>query len=220
MKTYFITGTDTDVGKTVATAYLYRYFEEQGLKVAVMKPVLSGWLPEVNDIAIVKKWSKNNSILPLEDEWQCPYQLELPASPHLAAAEENVEISTEKLLDVKKKIIEKYQPDVLLIEGAGGLYVPLRKDYFIVDLIKDCQAEAILVTRPSLGTINHTGLSLAYMKAKGIPLKGLIVNNVPNDRDVILEENLRMLEEMSEGKFLGVIPEGSYSYREGYLKGL
>jgi len=171
-KRLFVTGTDTEVGKTVVSAILMT-----GLKGTYWKPIQSG-LDDITDTA----WIKEKTELPDAHFLPETYRLTRPLSPHAAAAHDSIQID----LTVFK--IPRTKPsDTLIIEGAGGILVPLNDRHYMVDLIKKTNAPVILVTRSSLGTINHTLLSLEYLKQKKINVFGVVMNGEKNqeNRDAI-----------------------------------
>ncbi|HNW99620.1 MAG TPA: dethiobiotin synthase [Bacteroidales bacterium] len=163
MKKYFVTGIGTGVGKTVVSAILV-----EALKADYWKPIQCGEL-ENSDSDIVRNLI-SNSQTKIHPE---TYRLKTPASPHYAAEVEKIKI------DIEKIIIPETKND-LIIEGAGGLMVPLNDDFLMIDLIKQLNAEVILVSQNYLGSINHTLLSLEALKSRNIPVKGIVFNSEPN----------------------------------------
>lgn len=163
-KQFFITGTDTNVGKTVVSAML-----TLGLQAAYWKPVQSGLEP-ITDTDYVRQ------VTGLDDSHFLPerYRLTEPLSPHASAAIDNVHISLD---DFK---LPTFSKPYLIVEGAGGLMVPLNNRDLIIDLIRHLNLPVCLVARSSLGTINHTLLSLAQLRAAQIPILGVILNGVKN----------------------------------------
>lgn len=158
-KPIFITGIGTDVGKTIVSAVLTNQ-----LKSAYWKPVQAGDLHHTDSDKI--RQLINNPVSPVYPE---RYRLQLAASPHKAAKAEGIEI---KLQDFElPKTIHQ-----LLIEGAGGLFVPLSGQLLMIDLIRHFQADVVLVVRNYLGCINHTLLSLHALKSKNILLKHVVFN--------------------------------------------
>lgn len=157
-KRIFVTATNTDIGKTYTTKLLLHEYASRGLKVGVIKPietgVVNGIYPDGDMLlSLVKKL--NPALQNIEIEGIVPISYSLPAAPFVA--------SNAKKLDIKKIItaIEKLEKlcDILIIEGAGGLYVPLDDEYMLIDLIKELNAATLLVTHCSLGCINDTRLS-------------------------------------------------------------
>jgi dethiobiotin synthetase len=164
MNRYFITGIDTNVGKTVVSAILVKAFNAH-----YWKPIQSGDLKNTDSMKVQKlSQVSQKQILPET------YKLQTPASPHYAAQVENVEI---KLSDFS---IPETQEN-LIIEGAGGLMVPLNKEHMIIDLIKKLDLPAILVSRNYLGSINHTLLSISALKKFNIPVVGIIMVGDKNE---------------------------------------
>ena len=158
MKTLFISGTDTGVGKTLASGLLCKELIAGGFKTAYMKAVQTG-SEKVNgqwqslDLDFVQ------AICGDQLKSFCPIQFSLPASPHLAAAEEGVTIDPQLIVKAQQQSHMEADFDSLVIEGAGGLAVPLKDDYYMSDLAKELEAQLIIVTRPGLGTLNHSKLT-------------------------------------------------------------
>ncbi|MEW6773732.1 MAG: dethiobiotin synthase [Bacteroidota bacterium] len=157
-KKYFVTGIGTNVGKTFVSALLCEY-----LKADYFKPVQTGYPPDRDSDWIKKIVTYNIKIHPEN------YLLQLPASPHLAAEKENIQIDIQNIQLPQTN-------NHLIIEGAGGLLVPLNNSYYIADLIKHFNAECILAISNYLGCINHSLLSLYYIQKENLPFKGIILN--------------------------------------------
>jgi dethiobiotin synthetase len=158
-KGYFISGTDTGVGKTIASAILLKK-----LKADYWKPIQTGF-PEDSDTAFIKKLLAEEKIIYHPEA----IKLKPPLSPFHAALQSNVSISAK---DIKL-------PDnnnSLIIEGAGGLLVPIEADFLMIDLIKKLGFKVILVSKNYLGSVNHTLLSIEALKNRRIPIAGLIFN--------------------------------------------
>lgn len=169
---FFITGTDTDVGKTIAAAWCMLHFDMN-----YWKPTQSG-LEEPTDTQSVQ------NITELSEARFFPetYRLTQPLSPHEAAKRDNIVIDMDQFM-------APHSDRPLLIEGAGGLMVPLNKDNLVIDLVKQLEMPAILVCRSGLGTINHTLLSLEAMRKRNIDITGVIINGpkAPHNREAIEE---------------------------------
>ncbi|QOY55062.1 dethiobiotin synthase [Candidatus Sulfurimonas marisnigri] len=178
-KRIFVTATNTDIGKTYTTKLLLKEFASRNLRVGVIKPIETGVKIKAVDgqelLRCVQEVNKEFSNLHVEDI--VPITYELPAAPFVA--------SNCKKLNLQKidKAIEKIEKlcDVLIIEGAGGLYVPIDDEYMIIDLIAYFKASAILVTHCSLGCINDTLLSKKALEDKKIPY--VIAFNCREDND-------------------------------------
>jgi dethiobiotin synthetase len=156
----FVTGTGTGIGKTVVSAVI-----TEALKANYWKPVQAGF-EEGTDSEWVK--SVVSGLCTVHPE---KYKLKLPASPHIAAEEENIEISIDEIKSVMPRV------ENLIIEGAGGIMVPLNNNEFIIDLIEALEARVILVSRNTLGSINHSLLTAMACKQKGIRVIGWIFND-------------------------------------------
>ncbi len=164
-KKVFITGTDTDVGKTVVSAILMA-----GLKAAYWKPIQSG-VAGITDTDWIRR------VTGLADEYFIPesYLLSQPLSPHAAARHDGVRIK----LQAFKLPDDEIYPQVI-VEGAGGVMVPLNENQLMVDLMKYLNLPILLVARSTLGTINHTLLSLELLKKKGLQVLGVVMNGPQN----------------------------------------
>ena len=170
-KSIFITATNTDVGKTYASEKFLRFFAKNGLKVGYFKPCETGVIDFPLDgtkmLNLTKELNPNFKVS-INDV--VPYQVKLPAAPYVAKG--NSLISLDYIKE-KKKYLQQFC-DVLIIEGAGGLMVPLEKNLFIIDLIKELDSQAILITPSKLGCINDTLLSINALKAKNIDFEFFI----------------------------------------------
>lgn len=156
----FVTGTDTNVGKTVISAWLAHH-----LKASYWKPVQSGTM-EGFDSETVRQYSEVQT-------FPETYSLKAPLSPHLAAKLEKVEI------DIERFVIP-VTDNTLIIEGAGGVHVPLNSRHTMLDLISKLKIPTIVVARSTLGTINHTCLTLEALRVRSIPVIGVIMNGPKN----------------------------------------
>ena len=173
-KQLFITGIGTEIGKTVCSAILTKYF-----KADYWKPIQSGDL-HFSDSMKIKEWVSENVIIHPER-----YRLKLAASPHQSASEEGVLINSNdfKLPETQNNLI---------VEGAGGLMVPISDDEFIIDLIEKLNLPVALVVRNYLGCINHTLLSLMVLEQKNIKLEYLILNgSFPADTERMICKNIQ-----------------------------
>ncbi len=158
---FFVTGTDTGIGKTVVSAML-----TAGLNAAYWKPIQSG-LEEQTDTQFVRETTGLSS----DHFFPEQYRLQTPMSPHASAEIDGVAI------DMKKFTLPDFKKfDHLVVEGAGGLMVPMNDDEMIIDLIKYLELPVLLVVRSSLGTLNHTFLSLDQLRRYEIPCLGVIMN--------------------------------------------
>lgn len=212
MAGFFITGTDTGVGKTVVTALLARIMQNKYSSVGVYKPVESGGRLEngccsSQDMEFVK----NKSGLSQDLTEMNTYCFPQPVAPHLAARLNNQEIEPEKILFHYKKLIDNY--DRVLVEGAGGICVPITgTGLLIADLAKLLNLPVIIVARPDLGTVNHTILTVKYAQSAGLTVKGIIINYSRRLAQTIVEDtNPGYIEQLAQVPVLAVVP-----YLENY----
>ncbi|HSC80116.1 MAG TPA: dethiobiotin synthase [Chitinolyticbacter sp.] len=177
MTTLFITGTDTEVGKTVITCQLLRAFAHQGLRALAMKPVASGCVWQDGELVnadVTAHAAAANVDTPLS--WRSPYRFEPPISPHLAAREANIVIELDRLAACATQLAAC--ADIVLVEGAGGWYAPLSEQATMADLAARLHAPVILVVGMRLGCINHALLTVEAIAARGLRLAGWVANTV------------------------------------------
>jgi len=193
----FITGTDTEIGKTVVSAAIIHTLQEKNISCGVMKPIQCGG----DDIQILKEVSQINEPPSLIN----PYSFSKPFSPHLASKLEKRKIDLEKIYRSYLTLKEKYQ--VLVVEGAGGLLVPISKDLFMVDLIKRLNIGIIIVVGLRVGAINHSLLTIEIAKKYGLEIIGLIFNqNQQEISPISKEDSPLIISKLSQTKILGMIP--------------
>jgi len=201
-KGYFITGTDTNVGKTWATIALMRYFKQQGKSIAGMKPVASGCFMQdgqlKNEDALL---IQENASLKIDYDLINPYAYELPVSPHIAGINNPLNMS---------KIVERFNvlkelAEIVLVEGAGGWNTPLNDCEDICDLAKSLSLPVILVIAIRLGCINHAKLTWQAIQLSGIPCAGWIAMCV--DPEMLnRDENIQTIKSALKVPLLGVLP--------------
>lgn len=181
----FVTATNTDVGKSYACEQLLKKYAKEGLKVGYFKPIETGVVTHPIDGTMLLNIAKQlNPEYTLSIDDVVPYQFELPAAPFVAKKEQFIDIEF-----IKSKIAYAQQfCDILVVEGAGGLMVPIDKKYFIIDLIKELQCKAILIAPSNLGSINDTMLSIQALEAKAIPFEWYI--NLYKDKESFEEVTL------------------------------
>lgn len=203
-KGFFITGTDTGIGKSVVTAGLAGALRLRGLDVGVMKPVQSGgkWVDGklVSEDALFSMQAAQ-----IQDSLQevNPVCLEAPLAPALAAFKAKYTINLDILTKAYKSLQAKHQ--LMLVEGAGGICVPLLDNSFLVaDLIKYWDLPIIIVARGSLGTINHTLLTIEYARNFGLEIVGFLLNGSVDYQESLT--NGEIIQEISKIPLLGIIP--------------
>ena len=189
-KSIFVTATNTDVGKTYACEQFLKHYSKKGLKVGYFKPIETGVKKEpIDGSKMLKLVKKLNPSFDVTINDIVPYQFKLPAAPFVAKEGTNIDLN---ILLKKKEELEKLC-DILIIEGAGGLFVPIEKDFFIIDLIKFFNIEAKLITSSKLGSINDTLLSIEALKNKKIDFEWYI--NLFIDKDSFNEVTLPFYKE-------------------------
>ncbi|MEG1254646.1 dethiobiotin synthase [Clostridium sp.] len=203
-KGVFVVGTDTDVGKTIVTAGLMHVMRSNGYNATYFKAALSGALEIGNelipgDTKLVSEASK------LEEAYAniTPYVYRASVSPHLAAKLENNPMDLEIVREKYAYLKERY--DFIIAEGSGGIVCPLIDDerglYILGDLIKDLNMSVIIVARAGVGTINHSVLTVKYIEALGIRIKGIIINNYKED--LICDDNIEIIEKLTKVPIIG-----------------
>jgi len=176
---------------------LGKILKEQGVNVGYIKPIESGGVEDTTYAKTELELSEDLGLLN-------PINLKNPLSPNIAAVVEDVEININKIKESFQKLKESHE--YLIVEGAGGVCVPIKTDYLMADLIKDLNLPCVLVTRPDLGTINHTILSVEYLRNKGILVKGVIINCIDELKNVpYYEETFKAIEEFGNIEIIGVV---------------
>ncbi len=202
----FVTGTDTGVGKTVITAGLMAALLKEGVDAVAFKPVQSGAKRTGNGLVSPDAafYLKAAAVSADVSDYSL-YCLEQPLSPHIAAEMDGVNIEVEPIIKRCREYMERHR--VLLVEGAGGICVPLdRSGYTMADLARKLGFPLLVVARPSLGTINHTVLSIKYAQMKGLRVAGFIFNNVFRMAGLMEKDNAQMIELMTGVPLLGMVP--------------
>lgn len=180
----FVTGTGTEVGKTVVAAAIARTLAAEGKRVAVFKPAVTGLDEGVEtDHALLRRASGSNQ----SDEEIAPYRYGPPASPHLAAAIAGEEIDPERLRRAVRAAAES--AEAIVCEGVGGLLVPLSLDYLVRDLAVDLGYPLVVVASPGLGTINHTLLTIGAARAAGLEVAAVVLTPWPEEPSEIERSN-------------------------------
>ncbi len=214
---YFVIGTDTGIGKTYVSSLIYKGIKE--LEGGYYKPIQSGCI------------DKNGTLIAPDVEFVCnmagtdydttmvTYTLEAEVSPHLASELENIEIDISKILQAWEELKNRYK--YVIVEGAGGLYVPLIRDrFYIFDLIKKLDLPVILVCSSRVGAINHSMLTIDTLKKLGIEIQGLVFNNVTDDfeRDYFEKDNIDIVLKLSEIKNYLLVKKGEKEIPSNDLK--
>jgi dethiobiotin synthetase len=203
-KGIFITGTDTGVGKTIVAAAIARYLRNQGANVGVFKPVTSGALESgenlVSEDAELLRWAAQ-CIAPATDV--SPYVLREPLAPSEAARRDRVTIRYQRIREAFDRLTAHH--DFIIVEGAGGLLVPLAQDLLVADLAKRLGLPLLIVARPDLGTVNHTLMTCECALCRGIKVLGVVINGQEEHPGQAESYAPRLIEQLSGVPLLGVL---------------
>jgi dethiobiotin synthetase len=205
----FVTGTDTGVGKTYVSAGIAIALKRRGVDVGVMKPAETGCriragrlMPK--DALVLMKSAHVKDPLSLVN----PYRLRKPLAPSVAAAREGKKIDPDKILKAFNALRERHE--FMIVEGAGGIMVPLYGQYTYLDLACTMGLPVLIVARPGLGTINHTLLSIAALKGRNIAIAGIVINYALDWKPGLAEETSpAMIEKISGIRIVGILPYAS-----------
>lgn len=202
----FITGTDTGVGKTVVAAGLALVLRERGMRVGVMKPVATGCKGEgkrlISEDAVYLFEAAENEYAPLTS----PFRFRNPLAPSVASIIEKREIPIERILKAYRELQHHY--DFLIVEGIGGLLVPITKEYYVSNLIHEFGLSILIVARGGLGAINHTLLTIDAAVIRGLEVRGIIFNRMPRVNFSMAEvTNPKVIHDLTGVPILGTLPE-------------
>jgi dethiobiotin synthetase len=217
-KGFFVTGTDTGIGKTVITVALIKAVRRLGFTAGGMKPVESGCTIARGKGQRAKGNSKKNILIPHDGMFIktiahmeenighiTPCRFKSPLAPLPASEIEGITVDSEKIRKAFDDLSKKY--DVVIVEGIGGLLVPITKDYSVIDMAKDFDLPLIVVSRPSLGTINHTMLTVNYALKEGLRVAGIIINyNQPPESTLAEATNPEIIKRISPVPVIGIFP--------------
>ena len=201
---FFVTGTDTEIGKTLVSAALLFALAKTGLSSAGMKPVAAGaelrdgvWHNEDVDALIAA------ASVPCAIELVAPYLMRTPAAPHIVAQQEKVSISAAHILACYTQLTQ--QAEAVIVEGVGGFCVPLTADMTTADLAQKLALPVIMVVGMRLGCINHALLTAQAIAAQGLNLVGWVANTIDDDM-LYLNDNLIAISDRLSAPLLGCIP--------------
>ena len=205
-KGFFVTGTDTGVGKTIIALALIRALEMSGLRAGAMKPIESGCGREGEvlipfDGMALKQGAHMDEPITLIT----PCCFESPLAPYPASEIEMKKVSIPAIKSAFSRLSLNYE--AMVVEGIGGLLVPIKKNYAIIDLAADLDLPLIVVTKPGLGTINHTLLTVNYALREGLSVAGVIINySMPPENSLAEKTNAQLLEKICPVPVLGIFP--------------
>ncbi|OPZ97005.1 MAG: ATP-dependent dethiobiotin synthetase BioD 1 [Planctomycetes bacterium ADurb.Bin412] len=203
---FFITGTDTGVGKTVVTGAIARWLVEQSIRVGVFKPIATGCRREREglvsaDAEFLACCSRSEFALAQIN----PVRYHEPLAPSVAAERSRRDIDWDEIHLSYRNLTQKN--DIILVEGIGGVMVPITDDYLVLDLMADLQLPAIIVARPGLGTINHTLLTVNACRARNLEISGIVINRYQADKATLAEEtNPRVIAKIARTSILAITP--------------
>lgn len=203
---FFITATDTGVGKTVITAALIKAIGILGLRPCGMKPIETGCIRE-GDVLIPSDGMFIKAIAHMEEDIRfiSPCCFKSPLAPMPASEIEGISVDLEKIKKAYTELSKNY--DAVVVEGIGGLLVPIKRDYFVLDLIREFGLPTIVVSRPGLGTINHTMLTVKYAIKEGLNVAGIIINYCQPPEGTLAEDtNPQIIKQISPVPIIGVFP--------------
>lgn len=188
---FCVTGIDTGIGKTIATGLIARGLVEAGIRVITQKPVQTGCVGISEDIEKHRQLM-GSPLLPEDHEGlTCSYLYRTPCSPHLAASIENESIDVAKISAATRELRLRYE--IVLLEGAGGLFVPLREEYTLIDYLAESGWPVVLVTSSRLGSLNHTLASFEALRSRNMHLAGVVYNNHAETEQYIAEDSLNII---------------------------
>jgi dethiobiotin synthetase len=209
MRKFFITGTDTNVGKTYVTEMLLESFNQQGKKTLGLKPIASGAQAKAgrlyNDDAMTLM--NASSVKHITYKQINPFVFEDPIAPHIAAYRQGEELSVKKVKTAIQKTLDTFNADIYLIEGVGGWAVPLNINELMSDLVKSLGFPVILVVGIKLGCLNHAIVTAKTILQSNVPLVGWIANCMAPEA-LVIEENIKTLTQWIKAPLLGTIPYG------------
>ena len=197
----FVTGTDTSVGKTVVACALAETLRRRHVDVGVMKPIETGVGPQgpLDAISLRESAGVDDPL-----ELICPQRFELPAAPSVAAAHEGRRVDRAAIRRAFDSLAARH--DRMLVEGAGGLLVPIEPGWFMADLARDLGLPLLVVTRASLGTVNHTLLTLEVAAARGLAIAGVVISHGPRAVSTADLANLVALRDAIRDQLVGELP--------------
>ena len=205
MKSFFITGTDTDVGKTLVARTLLREFSAQGIRCAGYKPVSAGCARTPDGLRNLDAvLLQEAASLALPYDLVNPFAYEPPIAPHIAASEVRQPIDMQGISEGLRKI-EQAGAELTVVEGAGGWYLPLDRQHLMSDWVKQENMAVIMVVGAKLGCLNHALLTCAAIRNDNLPVAGWVINRLHGAMSHY-QENLDTLRSLIPAPFLGEIP--------------
>jgi dethiobiotin synthetase len=210
MRGLFVTGTDTEVGKTVVAGAIAAAVLARGERVAVYKPVVTGL-----DDPVEPGWPRDHELLAaaagVSPDAVAPYRFGPPVSPHLAAELAGVELDLDALVLAAGAAAAEAGAEALIAEGVGGLLVPLTREHTVRDLAVALGLPLVIAARPGLGTINHTLLTLEAARAAGLAISGVVITPWPEEPSAMARSNRETIARLGavDVATLPLLPDGS-----------
>ena len=203
---FFVTGTDTEVGKTLVSGALILKLQELGKQAVGFKPVVAGTYPGQNSQPLNEDLEtlRIASNLKPGQLGLCPYVLDTPAAPHLVAKRKGIRLELETMLKAYNDL--QKEKGCVIVEGTGGFLVPLNDQKDLGDFAQEIQLSVILVVGMKLGCINHALLTIEALRARELVLAGWVANTLDQEMD-LLSENIKTLQSRIHAPFLGLIPK-------------
>lgn len=206
MKGLFITGTDTGVGKTFIAEGIIRSLRKRGIDICPMKPVetgcgtKNGCLVPGDALRLIRASGTGEPVERIN-----PFRFREPLAPYVAAGIEGKAVRRRTLVSSYHYLARRH--DIVVVEGAGGIMVPITGTYLFCDFISDIGIPAVIVSRPGLGTINHTLLTIEAARKRDIPVAGVVINDAsPAKKGIAVQTNPDMIRRFGKVPVLGVVP--------------
>ncbi|HSR35910.1 MAG TPA: dethiobiotin synthase [Desulfurivibrionaceae bacterium] len=202
-QTLFVTATDTGVGKTLVCGLLLRFLQGQGIAAGYQKWVSTGGAtsPDLSAVAELAEMAFPAATR----QRQVPYCFAFPASPHLAAELEGRRVDAERIAEALG--VAQAACEFLVVEGVGGVLVPLHRELLLADLVARFRLPALIVARSGLGTINHTLLTIEALRQREVSILGVVLtDSFPHEEETIVADNLRTIAAMGRVPVLGRLP--------------
>lgn len=204
MSAIFVTGTDTNAGKTHLCGLLLDFLLKEGITAGYQKWAATGPESPPADLVSCLR-TAGVPIVPAMVSSQVVYHFELPASPHLAAEREGKGVDPELIRNKYREMLALF--GLLVVEGVGGVMVPLRRDLLLIDLLAELKIPCLVVARSGLGTINHTLLTLEALNHRNLPVLGVVLSDgAPDEDEVLVADNARTIGEMGRVAVFGRLP--------------
>lgn len=206
IKGIFITGTDTGVGKTIATGLLARYLLDKGYSVITQKWIQTGCGRSVStDIRVhFEIMGRDTGDLKGYEPFVSPYKFKIASSPHLASEIENKRINPGRIIKAFKFLSDKF--DFIIVEGIGGALVPFNKKSFVIDIAKELDLPVLVVALNKLGAINHTLLTIEALEKRKLKILGVMFNNLKKEDKKITYNNPIIIKTFSNERVFGTLP--------------